>query len=147
MQAPLLDQFTLSNKIVIYPKISLKLLFEFPYCCLLVVRFPYDYVLRAASDRPTAFPASSSYNHNLLRFCVQFSRYNVFPFQEMVGQSGLEPPTSRLSVVCSSQLSYWPIVSRSFVPFASAVSLSRFVQSSVSPLCFLSHSKHALNGA
>ena len=27
----------------------------------------------------------------------------------MVGQSGLEPPTSRLSVVCSSQLSYWPI--------------------------------------
>ena len=28
---------------------------------------------------------------------------------KMVGQSGLEPPTSRLSVVCSSQLSYWPI--------------------------------------
>ena len=27
----------------------------------------------------------------------------------MVGQSGLEPPTSRLSVVCSSQLSYWPV--------------------------------------
>ena len=29
----------------------------------------------------------------------------------LVGQSGLEPPTSRLSVVCSSQLSYWPISS------------------------------------
>ena len=28
----------------------------------------------------------------------------------LVGQSGLEPPTSRLSVVCSSQLSYWPVV-------------------------------------
>ena len=28
----------------------------------------------------------------------------------LVGQSGLEPPTSRLSVVCSSQLSYWPIL-------------------------------------
>ena len=27
---------------------------------------------------------------------------------KLVGQSGLEPPTSRLSVVCSSQLSYWP---------------------------------------
>ena len=27
----------------------------------------------------------------------------------LVGQSGLEPPTSRLSVVCSSQLSYWPV--------------------------------------
>ena len=29
---------------------------------------------------------------------------------EMVGQNGLEPSTSRLSVVCSSQLSYWPIL-------------------------------------
>ena len=28
---------------------------------------------------------------------------------KMVGQNGLEPSTSRLSVVCSSQLSYWPI--------------------------------------
>ena len=32
-----------------------------------------------------------------------------FPFREMVGPSGLEPPTSRLSVVRSSQLSYGPI--------------------------------------
>ena len=31
----------------------------------------------------------------------------------MVGQNGLEPSTSRLSVVCSSQLSYWPISSNS----------------------------------
>ena len=30
-------------------------------------------------------------------------------FAEVVGQNGLEPSTSRLSVVCSSQLSYWPI--------------------------------------
>ena len=29
-------------------------------------------------------------------------------FKRLVGQSGLEPPTSRLSVVCSNQLSYWP---------------------------------------
>ena len=28
---------------------------------------------------------------------------------EVVGQNGLEPSTSRLSVVCSSQLSYGPI--------------------------------------
>ena len=27
----------------------------------------------------------------------------------VVGQGGLEPPTSRLSVVCSSQLSYRPL--------------------------------------
>ena len=31
------------------------------------------------------------------------------PLQELVGPSGLEPPTSRLSVVRSSQLSYGPI--------------------------------------
>ena len=31
--------------------------------------------------------------------------------KRVVGQSGLEPPTSRLSVVCSNQLSYWPIYS------------------------------------
>ena len=30
--------------------------------------------------------------------------------KDLVGQSGLEPPTSRLSVVCSSQLSYWPLL-------------------------------------
>ena len=30
-------------------------------------------------------------------------------FDEVVGQNGLEPSTSRLSVVCSSQLSYWPM--------------------------------------
>ena len=35
------------------------------------------------------------------------------PFVEVVGQNGLEPSTSRLSVVCSSQLSYWPMSSKS----------------------------------
>ena len=34
---------------------------------------------------------------------------------EVVGQNGLEPSTSRLSVVCSSQLSYWPISIRSLL--------------------------------
>ena len=33
---------------------------------------------------------------------------------EVVGQNGLEPSTSRLSVVCSSQLSYWPISAHFF---------------------------------
>ena len=33
----------------------------------------------------------------------------IILFQEVVGQNGLEPSTSRLSVVCSSQLSYWPV--------------------------------------
>ena len=35
-------------------------------------------------------------------------------YLEVVGQNGLEPSTSRLSVVCSSQLSYWPIFRTSF---------------------------------
>ena len=46
---------------------------------------------------------------------IFFSEYfnQHISFRKMVGQSGLEPPTSRLSVVCSSQLSYWPIFFRS----------------------------------
>ena len=39
---------------------------------------------------------------------------SVSLLEEVVGQNGLEPSTSRLSVVCSSQLSYWPISLPSF---------------------------------
>ena len=41
-----------------------------------------------------------------------------------MGQSGLEPPTSRLSVVCSSQLSYWPSSSQSPLCSVSAASFA-----------------------
>ena len=51
----------------------------------------------------------------------------------MVGQSGLEPPTSRLSVVCSSQLSYWPVVEISFISFAPPLAAG-LIHSAVSPL-------------
>ena len=37
-------------------------------------------------------------------------KLNLFFEKILEGQSGLEPPTSRLSVVCSNQLSYWPIL-------------------------------------
>ena len=50
------------------------------------------------------------------------------PFIEVVGQNGLEPSTSRLSVVCSSQLSYWPI---------SASLLIRYI--SLYPLNWITH--------
>ena len=40
--------------------------------------------------------------HSLLSKCLNPS------LEKMVGPSGLEPPTSRLSVVRSSQLSYGP---------------------------------------
>ena len=61
-------------------------------------------------------------NFCLLLPCLSFALCSVFNVQ-MVGQSGLEPPTSRLSVVCSSQLSYWPVVSKDLTGFASAVGL------------------------
>ena len=47
---------------------------------------------------------------------ILFLRYKFisylisYIFKKLVGQNGLEPSTSRLSVVCSSQLSYWPIL-------------------------------------
>ena len=44
-----------------------------------------------------------------------------FSFLEVVGQNGLEPSTSRLSVVCSSQLSYWPISTSHFLGTSSNV--------------------------
>ena len=44
----------------------------------------------------------------------------------MVGPSGLEPPTLRLSVVRSSQLSYGPVVGASSVSLASVFNESSF---------------------
>ena len=41
--------------------------------------------------------------------CIQFSKY-ISPYSCMVGPSGLEPPTSRLSGVRSNHLSYEPIL-------------------------------------
>ena len=49
-----------------------------------------------------------SFNRLILHFALCILHFAFF--KEMVGQSGLEPPTSRLSVVCSSQLSYWPVL-------------------------------------
>ena len=50
--------------------------------------------------------------HFLNSLPVSLPAYPIcaLPFFEVVGQNGLEPSTSRLSVVCSSQLSYWPIL-------------------------------------
>ncbi len=54
----------------------------------------------------------------------------------LVGQSGLEPPTSRLSVVCSSQLSYWPVVRRSLLHSASGIRRKLHIRSLLLPLQF-----------
>ena len=55
---------------------------------------------------------------------------------EVVGQNGLEPSTSRLSVVCSSQLSYWPISSKSNPQF------THLMQSIKRSLCLCFSSSH-----
>ena len=63
---------------------------------------------------------------------------------EVVGQNGLEPSTSRLSVVCSSQLSYWPVYRRR------KLHITRFghsgVQSSLTALRLLSKSNPSYFG-
>jgi hypothetical protein len=50
--------------------------------------------------------------HLLRIFTLSFSPCSLFlaPYSLMVGQSGVEPPTLRLSGVRSNQLSYWPSV-------------------------------------
>ena len=82
---------------------------------------------------------------------VQFSRYNSpVSFEtrsqntiscvlrsninwNLVGPSGLEPPTLRLSVVRSSQLSYGPVVDMDFISLAETLAL-QLAHSVMSPL-------------
>ena len=69
-----------------------------------------------------------------------------FPFKkkEVVGPSGLAPPTSRLSVVRSSQLSYGPVVVAKSAPLTTVFPIVRYA-----PLLLLSRSNPllwALNG-
>ena len=91
--------------------------------------YPVTFLTKRHQKFPLLLPS-----HNcIIIHNVQFSRYNFefpkkfneisyfygisvkFLSKEVVGQSGLEPPTSRLSVVCSSQLSYWPVTFTSLV--------------------------------
>ena len=71
----------------------------FPYCCLLIITSFTMFSFQGTFELPKKFNEASSFNGTSVNFLKK----------EVVGQSGLEPPTSRLSVVCSSQLSYWPI--------------------------------------
>ena len=80
----------------------------FPYCCLLIIcimLFPCS-VFKVHLSYIRSKKASDISKNFVQRIYVKrsFSSHS-----ELVGQSGLEPPTSRLSVVCSSQLSYWPV--------------------------------------
>ena len=62
--------------------------------CIIITMFSFQGAFFESLKRLSETSASWCFNQSLL---------------EVVGQNGLEPSTSRLSVVCSSQLSYWPI--------------------------------------
>ena len=70
----------------------------FPYCCLLIIC-----IISSMFSFQGTFLSLKRLSE------IPFSRYFNQSLEKVVGQSGLEPPTSRLSVVCSSQLSYWPV--------------------------------------
>ena len=96
--------------------------------CRLQIQQNYCFTLLAIKKVPQLrlFPsvACSSYFGYFVQFsrCVLVSKtrskHSLFckclhpSLEKMVGPSGLEPPTSRLSVVRSSQLSYGPILDR-----------------------------------
>ena len=72
-------------------------------------------LLKEVVGQRLAFLRKSHGGYNMPQACCQVPPFvpvltPVFALLEVVGQNGLEPSTSRLSVVCSSQLSYWPIL-------------------------------------
>ena len=70
--------------------------------------------LTSVSGAPPRFRLSS-FSFKKLNETSKFLSLLQSVSSEVVGQNGLEPSTSRLSVVCSSQLSYWPISQTSLV--------------------------------
>ena len=104
MQAHILEVFILA-KIVFYP--NNKFPFMLPsHNCIIISQCSVFKVHLWIS----AFPRDSMKHWtSFLIHCFSQS------LLEVVGQNGLEPSTSRLSVVCSSQLSYWPISKTSLV--------------------------------
>ena len=101
----------------------------FPYCCLLIIAsiitmFSFQGAFELLRNSMKYLFQGTSVNFlkvveisgiEPLTSCLQGRRSPSwakppYPFFEVVGQNGLEPSTSRLSVVCSSQLSYWPIL-------------------------------------
>ena len=84
-------------------------------CALIRLTVLYTLILHLPTKKFSVFEIAVSNYIYFLSFAVtiQFSRCNleVFLFsQEVVGSSGLEPPTSRLSGARSNHLSYEPIL-------------------------------------
>ena len=83
----------------------------------------------ARSSNPTTTVVSVSRPPDEIRlYLALHARCNL-----LVGPSGLEPPTLRLSVVRSSQLSYGPVVDMDFISLAAALA-PQSTHSVMSPL-------------
>ena len=63
----------------------------------------------SAIQRPASNMAGSSFESLFAFWLMCFSSFCPIRFRGLVGSSGLEPPTSRLSGVRSNRLSYEPI--------------------------------------
>ena len=123
---------------------SFKLSFKRPLCCLayhffitlfsfqgsifqLLLQPDLKICLYARSSNPTTTVVSVSRPPDEIRlYLALHARCNL-----LVGPSGLEPPTLRLSVVRSSQLSYGPVVDTCSISLAAlhAVRLAHFAAS------------------
>ena len=67
------------------------------------------------NDRLQALPAFKLDFHRAFKMLKRLLKYLERPLNfQVVGSSGLEPPTSRLSGARSNQLSYEPIVSGTY---------------------------------
>ena len=117
MQAHVQEVFFSKNCIFTLSVLKLKLRKNFLYCCLLIiasinynVQFSRCIFEFLSQETQWSFNLSWNFSQSLnLAFCILHFAFCILHLEEVVGQNGLEPSTSRLSVVCSSQLSYWPM--------------------------------------
>ena len=99
------------------------------YCCLSCVRFPRNLTVAwweqvdsnhrhkwlmsgfsPFSSRPFGLGGNKWTRTTDINGLCRVSRPFPLVLSDLVGTSGLEPPTSRLSGVCSNQLSYVPVM-------------------------------------
>ena len=84
---------------------------QFAIFRLLLLSLFYSNCQQDFYSLPVETVVSSSTKFYFISFRSYYSvlKVHLGSLRCVVGQNGLEPSTSRLSVVCSSQLSYWPV--------------------------------------
>ena len=108
----------------------------FALCCLLSYFILHCSVFKVPAFQPFSRPDRNICSQVLRSILDLLWKFFLLPFsfkkKEVVGPSGLEPPTSRLSVVRSNQLSYGPSSSQTSHP-----SLPSYAESSLAPSLLL----------